>query len=237
MNAQAAASKITCFTVCALLISSAAVSADPIPITSGAMVVAREQGGARIDARGPGGFQLLGSGTFSGGRFDPYAQCFLGLECPPGTDISTYGTWSGVDFTGTLTINGQTHPMGSLSQELASAVIEFFGSVSAPEFDGRTIREISTPFTFSGVVTEPIQPGLGLSYRLVGGGTAQLGFRWVVDEFEGAGWMFDRAVYTFDPAAAVPEPGSIVLTALGLSGLAARRLRRRRTRGLSPPEP
>jgi hypothetical protein len=57
---------------------------------------------------------------------------------------------------------------------------------------------------------------------IIGRGTATLGLMWTP-----TGWSFNQAVYAFEPSTAVPEPGTITLIGLGLSGLIGRRLRRR----------
>jgi hypothetical protein len=225
MKGHAAALKITGSSLCALLLASTTVAADPIFITSGALVASRDTA-ADVFAIGTGGFQLVGDGDFSGGRFEPYTQCFSPPECAPGSPLSLYASWSGTDFIGTVTFDGATYPMGSLSETTASAAVEFLGSVIAPAFDGRTVRVVSAPFTFTGVVTPPATIDQGPSRQLRGAGTATLQLNWI-DNLSGQYWLFERGVYAFEPVTPVPEPGTMALLALGLSGMLARRVRRR----------
>jgi hypothetical protein len=225
MKPDAAAAKITAFSVGAFLLSATALFADSIAITGGALVATLENA-AHLDVRGSNGFRLRGAGDFHGGRFEPWGQCFHASDCAPGRDISLFASWSGSDFTGSVTMGGTTYPLGIITEENFSAAVEFTGSVTAPAFDGRILREVSAPFAFSGTLIPPATPDQGPPWQLTGKGTATLRLSWSTLPFD-QGWRFDRAVYAFDTANPIPEPGSIVLLGIGLSGFVGHRLRRR----------
>jgi hypothetical protein len=218
MKACAAVLKITAASVCALCFSSLAY-ADSIVITSGALVMIDRV--ARLDARAKD-FRMIAIGDVNGGQFAPWSQCFTG--CAPGIPIDLFGNWSGSDFGGSVTIDGATSPLGIHSEENYSTDVFFMGSVLAPAFDSRTDREVSAPFFFSARLDAPIVPPDFLAHtsHLVGRGSATLRLMWTP-----TGWSFNQAVYTFEPSTPVPEPGTLTLIGLGLSGLVGRRLLRR----------
>jgi len=222
MKVHSAGLRITGLSVCALFLSASILSADSIVITGGALVVTRGEG-AHLDGRASDGFRLIGAGDFTGGIFAPYNQCFVQSECGPGQDISLFASWSGSDFTGSVTVDGTTYPLGFHSEENFGGAVQFMGSATAPSFDGRVLREISAPFSFAGSLLPPATPDPRPPIGLTGAGTATLRLNWISAPFD-QGWQFDRAVYEFNP---IPEPGSIVLLGIGLSGLVGRRLHRR----------
>jgi hypothetical protein len=225
MNAHPAGLKLTGYSLCAVLLFSSAVSADSIVLTGGALVADLESA-AHLDARAGDNFRIIGAGDFNGGRFEPWSQCIHADQCGPGQIIDLGASWSGSDFTGRVEIDGTSHPLGLATEENYSAIVRFMGTVIAPGFDGSLFNEVSAPFTFSGTLWPPASPDPGPASLLSGSGTATLRLSWVSNQFE-EGWRFDRAVYAFSPATPVPEPGSIVLLGIGLSGLIGRRLRKR----------
>jgi hypothetical protein len=219
MKARTAVLKIAGASVSALCLSSLAY-ADPIVINGGALVASL--GSARLDARGKD-FRMTAAGDFPSGQFAPWSQCFTG--CAPGIPIDLFANWSGSDFGGSVTINGTTFPLGIRTEENYSTDVFFVGSVLAPAFDGRTARDVSAPFSFSARLDAPIVPPDFIAHtsHLVGRGTATLGLMWTP-----AGWTFNQAVYAFEPSTPVPEPGTLTLIGLGLSGIIVRCLRSRR---------
>ena len=219
MKARAAVLRMTGSAVCALVFPSLA-SADPIAITAGTLVASDLV--ARLDARA-NDFRMIAVGEFTGGIFTPWSQCLTG--CAPGSPIDLFGRWSGSDFEGSVTINGGTFPLGISTSENYSTEVFFMGSVLAPAFDGRTTAEVSAPFSFSARLFPP--QGDGQTRDLVGRGTATLE---LTRTLESAGWVFNQAVYTFEPFTPVPEPGTMTLIGLGLAGMICRQRRRHETR-------
>jgi len=126
------------------------VHADVVRVTDGALVGDALR--ARLNATGERSLVIAGVGDISGGIWGPYCPCF------PGDEIGIQATWSGGDFRGTLSLDGETFPLGLGSDDSGSAFVDFRGSLVLPAFGGRTAVTLMTPFSFSGVVFFPVGP-------------------------------------------------------------------------------
>jgi hypothetical protein len=213
------------FTIGMALLASA-TRADPIRITAGALL--GDTFGAHLNATGEREFAISAAGDKVGGIYNP-AQC-VGTSCFPGDVLPITASWSGGDFGGVVSIDGETFVIGLTTGEQGSALVSFNGSLMLPQFSGTSLLSVSTPFTFSGTLFYPFPEGPQEQRResLTGAGIATLQFQW---SSSFSAWLYEGGRYDFSPAAPIPEPGSLMLVATGAGVLLARqRLGRRRAR-------
>jgi hypothetical protein len=178
-------------------------------------------------------FEANGFGFFADGftaRQDIHQPFGLSFVWPPGCDPCSPGEAYNPSFTVSNTY------MGTGSATVGAAQfsdLSFYGDLSfdvtpyvmAPiAGDG---FPLSTPFTFAGTLRGFAGDQLAFSASLTGVGFASRFFDRGEDGRFSAGE--NRLTYFFtEPAAATPEPASLLLLATGLAGLAARK---RLTRG------
>jgi hypothetical protein len=211
--------------VLTVVLTSAPLSAhaDPVRITDGALV--GDDAVARLAATGERGLTITGVGDKFGGIYSPASQCVSG-PCFAGDLISIQAQFSGSDFPGNVSLDGETFRVGGGgSPDQGEALVDFQGNLLLPAFAGQTLVSLTTPFSFSGLIVFPAGDSPNPTFpiaTLAGAGTATLQFEWVPPENIPGQWRFLSAAYEFAPAP-VPEPGSLSLMGLGVAGLAVRR--------------
>lgn len=148
------------------------------------------------------GFSLSSSVSINGGLFKPEQTC---NPCMPGALIGIGAAWSGSDFGGSVTVNGQGY-------DLDGSVFFHGSSVVAPELDG--LAMLQAPFMLEGVTMLD-----DVAYYFGGLGTATLFLERVRES-----WRVDRVSYQISTPAtdtvATPEPASLFLIGAGLLALA-----------------
>jgi hypothetical protein len=206
-----------------------AARAEPIQITGGSLQLAAASVGASGTLSLVGnerGFTLLANVGTSEGIFQPWQQCQAAPNCVPAATVDLHAYWVGLGSVATVTLDGLTFTnVGSLASD-DSAVLEFTGAAVAPEF-GAGAASLVAPFDFEGRFVRSMGSGATLS----GHGIATLFLTQSFGPDEGLppAWRVLGARYDFAALTPTPEPATVVLTAAGLVGLAARRRRRVRS--------
>jgi len=203
-----------------LLFSAVPAHADAIHITSGGWTWTGPAASGDVTLNGEGFTATARTGPL--GVFWPYMTCFDPV-CGPGTTVRLDAGWSGLDVSGTVTIDGTTVRVGSLDPAFGTLNTQWFGSLTIPlSFSGGSL---TAPITFAGEFIHPVTPMATSRHRLFGAGTATLTFV-PYQAFPGA-FLLEGAEYEFSDVAPTPEPGSVLLIGTGLAGVLAARRRRR----------
>ena len=206
-----------------MLVITPSVKADPIVITSGSLTVTGIAGSPTYSISG-----MNFSVTSVGGDSGNTPNC---LPCLPGqlANVSSFLVGSSLGH-GPATINGVSFPelFYSGTFNLGAAVVLPTGVF--------TDITLTTPFTFSGNIRGCDGSNLVCGNEvfslteLVGQGTATVQFTFGFNQGTGQPLFFFRTVtYTFENAAEIPEPMTIVLLTTGLIGVGARVRSRRRS--------
>jgi hypothetical protein len=205
-----------------MLVITPSVKADPIVITSGSLTVTGLSGSPTYSISGAN-FSVTSVGGDSGNT----PNC---LPCLPGqvANVSSFLVGSSLGH-GPAVINGVSFP-----ELFYSGTFNLGATVLLPTGVFTDIT-LTTPFTFTGNIRGCDGSNVVCGNEifslteLVGQGTATVQFTFGFNQ--GNPLFFFRTVtYTFENAAEIPEPMTIVLLTTGLIGLGAKvRSRRRNT--------
>jgi len=219
---------LVCLASLLLLAHPAPVRADAVTVTGSIALNALE--GPFANLRGPTFSVDVGPNPFNN-AFDLVPDFFtwcgrspdrLVTQCFPGEPIQMGGTTNGEAFvgTGTLVTNGRTFTDASIFLDG-----EFVAppAITPPE---QTLVTVTSPFTFSGTLRARVGDEQIFQQTVVGSGTATA--RMFLLE-PGAGFFDENNFigYAFAaPAAATPEPATLLLMGSGLAALFTRRPRK-----------
>jgi len=219
---------LVCLASLLLVAHPVAVRADPVTVTGSIALNALE--GPFANLRGPTFSVDLGPNPFNN-AFDLVPDFFtwcgrsadrLITQCFAGESIQMGGTTNGEAFigTGTVVSDGRTFTDASVfldGEFIAPAAI------TPPE---QTVVQVTSPFTFSGTLRARVGDEEIFQQALVGSGTATA--RMFLLE-PGAGFFDENNFigYAFTaPAAATPEPATLLLIGSGAAALFTRRSRK-----------
>lgn len=163
---------------------AASANADTIKITKGTLALQSRLPGT-VTLQGTRGFRFDGS-IISG--LEPSNNCSAFDPCQPGATVPVQAAWVGTDIPGTVRLQGDEFPVGSLTT--GSMYLELASSFVAPAHLTDTAT-VTVPFTASGLLTRDYPlPQLPLT----GGGHVTFTFQW--QAFIG-GWGITYSAFDF----------------------------------------
>jgi hypothetical protein len=210
----------------ALALGAAAeiAQADPIVISRGSIVYSRSNQ-ASFDLQDQLGFAgggFAAEGDFGDNASESWTPAHACFPCTPGQVINpsvsesftnTFGNDVGVG--GMVFLNGVTHGIRSFSISLLA------GDVIVP-IDAEKFWSTTAPFSFHGSITAAPPGGASQAFNVIGQGSVRLAF------LEDHSWFASE--FRFAPAAAVPEPATLLLVIPSAAWL----IRRSRGSGRAP---
>jgi hypothetical protein len=200
------------------------VSADPILVSSGFLLVPGSREAGSISIAGTQGFSLDARVSPDEGRVDVFhLEC--NAVCLPGSTISLGASQGGPSFNGTATLAGNSYQLSGGVNDPTVVSLEFFGTATLPPLQN-SLR-VEAPFTAMGgfflsggdLQTTPMSGAGVVSLWL----SPQTGIPGIPP-----GWVVDQIRYDFDDSAPIPEPATVTLLGSGLAAIALRaRIRRK----------